>query len=132
MVDFIKRHGLDMVSGVHSYASRGWRVHGNFGFSDLIFRICQCCIFVLQESLFTDGGRHSELVAIRDMLDTGGREMPGSVFSVAAALLTFLASLSEPVIPVLLHQRCIDASNNAVLCKQVTIIIVCSSTMLVG
>ena len=53
------------------------------------------------------------------MLDTGGKDLPGSVFSVASVLLTFLAALAEPVVPVFLHSRCMDGCNNSTLCKQV-------------
>ena len=42
-----------------------------------------------------------------------------SVYSVAAALLTFLEALAEPVIPVQFHQRCMECSNNTILCKQI-------------
>ena len=73
----------------------------------------------LQENLFTDGGRKGELQAIQEMLDMGGRELPGSDYSVAAALLTFLSALAEPVVPTSLHSRCFECSGNATLCKQV-------------
>ncbi len=79
-------------------------------------------LFLFQEGLFS-GGLQAELEEIIDMLDTGGRDLPGSVFSVGSILLTFLAALAEPVIPVNLHSRCMDASNNATLCKQVYIYI---------
>ena len=54
-----------------------------------------------------------------NMLDTGGRELPGSTYSVASALLTFLAALADPVVPFALHQRCMECYNNTTLCKQV-------------
>ena len=72
-----------------------------------------------QEGLFSDGGRSSEIEDIMNMLDTGGKELPGSAYSVASALLTFLAALSEPVVPFALHQRCMGIYNNTTLCKQV-------------
>lgn len=72
-----------------------------------------------QEDLFTEGGRKSEMEEIRNVLDTGGRELPGTVFSVASSLLTFLAALAEPVVPVKLHTKCMEACNNTTLCKQV-------------
>jgi len=75
----------------------------------------------LQENLFTDGGRKAELQAIQEMLDMGGRELPGSDYSVAAALLTFLSALAEPVVPTSLHLRCFECSGNATLCKQVSV-----------
>ena len=74
-----------------------------------------------QEGLFSDGGRTSEIEDIMNMLDTGGRELPGSTFSVASALLTFLAALADPVVPYALHQRCMECYNNTTLCKQVMI-----------
>ena len=72
-----------------------------------------------QEGLFSDGGRNAEIEEIMNMLDTGGRELPGSAYSVASALLTFLAALADPVVPVALHQRCMECYNNTTLCKQV-------------
>ena len=55
------------------------------------------------------------------MLDTGGSspELPGSVHSVAAALLSFLQALSEPVVPYRLHAKCMDCCNTPILCRQV-------------
>ena len=44
----------------------------------------------------------------------------GSLYSIGEALLLFLEALPEPVIPYKFHQRCHDASNNYVLCKQVS------------
>ncbi len=95
----------------------------------IIYNTCYKCFIVVvsifvylsQESLFSDGGRRSEIAAIREMLDTGGRDMPGSVYSAAAALLSFLSSLAEPVVPVSLHPRCIEAANNPLLCRQVRV-----------
>lgn len=81
----------------------------------------RCCAPSLQENLFTDGGRKTELQAIQEMLDMGGRELPGSDYSVAAALLTFLSALAEPVVPTSLHLRCFECSGNATLCKQVSV-----------
>ncbi len=75
----------------------------------------------MQEGLFSDGGRKAELDEIRNMLDTGGKDLPGTVYSVASVLLTFLAALAEPVVPVSLHARCMDCCNNATLCKQVCV-----------
>ena len=75
--------------------------------------------YLLQEELFTDGGRQAELQDIQDVLDRGGKELPGTVFSVAAALLTFLSALAEPVVPTSLHAKAMDGNNNLTLCKQV-------------
>lgn len=46
----------------------------------------------------------------------------GSVYSVAACLLTFLRSLSEPVIPRSFHQQCMEGCQNPILCRQVCIL----------
>ena len=55
------------------------------------------------------------------MLDSGGSssQLPGSVYSVAAALLSFLQALSEPVVPYRLHTKCMDCCNAPILCRQV-------------
>ncbi|XP_077976840.1 inositol polyphosphate 5-phosphatase OCRL-like [Glandiceps talaboti] len=71
-------------------------------------------------NLFSQGGLHTELLQIRDCLDTGvPDEMPGSVNSVAEALLVFIESLREPVIPYAYYHKCLECANNFVLCKQV-------------
>ncbi|XP_070568021.1 inositol polyphosphate 5-phosphatase OCRL-like isoform X2 [Ptychodera flava] len=72
------------------------------------------------ENLFSQGGLHTELLQIRDCLDTGiPDEMPGSTTSVAEALLIFISALREPVIPYAQYQKCLDCANNFTLCKQV-------------
>ncbi|KAK3098461.1 hypothetical protein FSP39_019707 [Pinctada imbricata] len=73
-----------------------------------------------ESSLFQQPGLHKEILAIRDCLDTGVPDrIPGSVHSVAEALLLFLESLPDPVIPCSVYHRCLDCSNNFMLCKQV-------------
>ncbi|XP_063954491.1 inositol polyphosphate 5-phosphatase OCRL-like isoform X2 [Lytechinus pictus] len=73
-----------------------------------------------KENLFGQEGLHSEVLAIRDFLDTGfPEEIPGSIHSVAESLLVFLASLREPVIPYKFYQKCLDGANNFTLCKQI-------------
>ena len=79
----------------------------------------------MQEDLFTDGGRQAELQDIQDVLDRGGKELPGTVFSAAAALLTFLSALAEPVVPTSLHARAMEGNNNLTLCKQVCALVLC-------
>ena len=74
---------------------------------------------IVQDGLFSHRGRQSEIADIMNMLDTGGKDLPGSVFSVASILITFLAALAEPVVPVVLHGRCMECCNNTTLCKQV-------------
>lgn len=58
---------------------------------------------------------------IINALDVGGssRGLPGSPHSMANCLLLFLSALSEPVIPVPLHQKAVDCCNQPMLCKQV-------------
>jgi phosphatidylinositol-bisphosphatase len=75
------------------------------------------------EMLLTHGGLMSEREQIRDILDAGGNgdqnHLPGSVYSVAASFLMFLRSLAEPVVPHILHQKCMDACNSPTLCRQI-------------
>ena len=59
--------------------------------------------------LFEQPGISSEIAAIRNTLDTSLPEtLPGSVHSVAEALLIFLETLKEPVIPYSLTQKALD------------------------
>ncbi|XP_033106034.1 inositol polyphosphate 5-phosphatase OCRL-like [Anneissia japonica] len=73
-----------------------------------------------QEDLFRQEGLKNEILDIKDCLDLGiPEEIPGSIHSVAESLMLFLESLREPVIPFKYYQKCLDSSNNFVLCKQV-------------
>lgn len=73
-----------------------------------------------QEELFQQPGLNKEIQQIRDCLDTGVPEkIPGSIHSIAEALLLFLESLPDPVIPKSVHKRCLECSNNYLLCKQI-------------
>lgn len=73
-----------------------------------------------QEGLFQETGLIGEIYKIRDCLDTGMPEViPGSIHSVAGALILFLKCLPEPVIPFNVHQKCLDACNNSKACRQV-------------
>ncbi|CAH1799294.1 unnamed protein product [Owenia fusiformis] len=73
-----------------------------------------------EENIFQMPGLHSEIQLIRDCLDTGVPEaIPGTIHSVAEALLIFIESLSEPVIPYDSYQKCLDASQSFIQCKQV-------------
>lgn len=59
--------------------------------------------------LFEQPGQSSEVAAIRNTLDTSLPEtLPGSVHSVAEALLTFLETLKEPVVPYRLTAKALD------------------------
>ncbi|XP_014479003.1 PREDICTED: type II inositol 1,4,5-trisphosphate 5-phosphatase [Dinoponera quadriceps] len=70
--------------------------------------------------LFETPGLHSEIVAIRDWLDEWSQDpMPGSVHSVAEALLLLLESTAEPLIPYNLHNVCLTAATNYLQCKQI-------------
>ncbi|XP_078050429.1 oculocerebrorenal syndrome of Lowe isoform X2 [Augochlora pura] len=70
--------------------------------------------------LFETPGLHSEIIAIRDWLDNGSQDpMPGSVHSVAEALLLLLESTAEPLIPYNLHSECLNAAVNYLQCKQI-------------
>ncbi|XP_037577610.1 inositol polyphosphate 5-phosphatase OCRL-like [Dermacentor silvarum] len=73
-----------------------------------------------QDDLFQQSGLSWELHLIRDALDARlDGHLPGSVHSMAEALLLFLDSLPEPVVPYACYQRCLDCSNNFILSKQV-------------
>lgn len=73
-----------------------------------------------QEELFQTSGLRCEINEIRDCLDTGSPSvLPGSVHSVAEALLLFLDSLAEPVIPSAYYTKCLEQNGNLLTCKQV-------------
>ncbi|XP_014679357.1 PREDICTED: inositol polyphosphate 5-phosphatase OCRL-1-like [Priapulus caudatus] len=76
--------------------------------------------FGVQEgSLFQQPGLPSEILQIRDVLDTGiADSLPGSVHSVAEALLMFLEALPDPVVPYSHYQQCIDRSRDVTACEQ--------------
>ncbi|XP_030225503.1 type II inositol 1,4,5-trisphosphate 5-phosphatase isoform X1 [Gadus morhua] len=75
---------------------------------------------IKQEDLFQQPGLRSEFQEIRDYLDTGVPDsLPGSNHSVAEALLLFLESLPEPVVPYSLYQQCLDCCSSPMLCKKV-------------
>ncbi|XP_063218257.1 type II inositol 1,4,5-trisphosphate 5-phosphatase [Bacillus rossius redtenbacheri] len=72
-----------------------------------------------QPNLFEQPGLHSELVAVRNWLDCGSPDpLPGSVHSVAEALLLLLESTAEPIVPYNLHSVCLAAGSNYLQCKQ--------------
>lgn len=58
---------------------------------------------------------------IREILDTGDSlaNFSGSIHSVAEALLIFLESLAEPVIPYAFYEECIAASESAINCQSI-------------
>ncbi|XP_065351777.1 inositol polyphosphate 5-phosphatase OCRL isoform X1 [Cloeon dipterum] len=73
-----------------------------------------------QQHLFEHPGLHTELILIRNWLDEGSKEpIPGSVHSVAEALLLLLESTAEPVVPFSLHAKCLDASSNYAQSKEI-------------
>ena len=72
-----------------------------------------------QPNIFRQSALEGELQKIREHLDTkADGNLPGSIHSVAEALLVFLESLEEPVIPFKMYRKCLDCSNNYTLCKQ--------------
>ncbi|XP_026227170.1 type II inositol 1,4,5-trisphosphate 5-phosphatase isoform X2 [Anabas testudineus] len=75
---------------------------------------------IKQEDIFQQPGLRSELAEIRDCLDTGMPDsLPGSNHSVAEALLLFLDSLPEPVVPYHFYQQCLESCSNASQCEKV-------------
>jgi len=72
-----------------------------------------------QENILRQSGFERDLEAIRTHLDCcRGGKLPGSIYSVAEALLIFLEALPEPVIPYAFYQRALECCNNYMLCKQ--------------
>jgi len=74
-----------------------------------------------KENLFLQPGMRAEILEVRDWLDTGlPLDKPVvSIHSAAEALLIFLESLREPIIPYSLFTRCLECSHNYLQCKQV-------------
>lgn len=74
-----------------------------------------------KQNILRQEGIGEELIAIRTHLDTNIHEgkIPGNIYSVGEALLLFLETIPEPVIPYRFHTKCFEACNNYVLCKQV-------------
>ncbi|XP_028418102.1 inositol polyphosphate 5-phosphatase OCRL-1-like [Dendronephthya gigantea] len=72
-----------------------------------------------EQGIFRQSALKDEFEKIRDHLDTkADGNLPGNIHSVAEALLLFLESLEEPVIPFKIYQKCLDCSSNYTLCKQ--------------
>ncbi|KAI0240801.1 Inositol polyphosphate 5-phosphatase OCRL [Lamellibrachia satsuma] len=79
-----------------------------------------------QDSLFQQQGLHTDILLIRDALDTGSPVMlriltlsPGSVDSIAEALCLFLESMAEPVIPTKHTTKCLAVCTDLQLSRQV-------------
>lgn len=73
-----------------------------------------------QDSLFQQEGVHSDILLIRDALDTGSPVMlPGSVDSIAEALCLFLESTAQPIVPSKYTARCLTVCNDLQLSRQV-------------
>ncbi|XP_078372511.1 inositol polyphosphate 5-phosphatase OCRL-like isoform X3 [Oculina patagonica] len=72
-----------------------------------------------QENILRQSGFEEDLEEIRSHLDCcRGGKLPGSIYSIAEALLIFLEALPEPVIPYAFYQRALECCNNYMLCKQ--------------
>lgn len=73
-----------------------------------------------EPNLFEQPGLHSEVLQIRDWLDSGSVDpIPGSIHSVAEALLLLLESTADPIIPYNLQAASLRASPNYLQCKQI-------------
>ncbi|XP_059061805.1 type II inositol 1,4,5-trisphosphate 5-phosphatase-like [Achroia grisella] len=73
-----------------------------------------------QPNLFEQPGLHSEILQIRDWLDSGSMDpIPGCIHSVAEALLLLLESTADPIIPYNLQSVCLRASANYLQCRQI-------------
>nr|XP_006812142.1 PREDICTED: inositol polyphosphate 5-phosphatase OCRL-1-like [Saccoglossus kowalevskii] len=76
-------------------------------------------VWMLVDHLFRNGTKVNFFVDHACIHLNLHRFIAGSIHSVAEALLEFIAALREPVIPYVYYQKCLDCSNNFVLCKQV-------------
>ncbi|CAC5418119.1 INPP5B_F [Mytilus coruscus] len=105
----VKRDVLNQGGSLHAIPKEIWRLVDH-----LLEYGCD------QEDLFQQPGLNKEIQQIRDCLDTGTPDkIPGSIHSIAEGLLLFLESLPDPVIPKSVHRRCLECSNNYLLCKQI-------------
>lgn len=73
-----------------------------------------------REHLFIHPALKLEILLLRDWLDTGKPLTTPrvSIHSAAEALMTFLESLREPIIPYSMYARCLECSPNYLQCKQ--------------
>ena len=72
------------------------------------------------KELFVKPSLRSEFISIRQAIDTcDPSQLTVSTHSVAEAILLFLDSLAEPVIPFEFYYKAIDSVKNFALCKQV-------------
>ena len=73
-----------------------------------------------REHLFIHPALKQEILLLRDWLDTGKPLTTPrvSIHSAAEALMTFLESLREPIIPYNMYARCLECSPNYLQCKQ--------------
>eukprot|EP01105_Mastigella_eilhardi_P025818 TRINITY_DN7160_c0_g1_i1.p1 TRINITY_DN7160_c0_g1~~TRINITY_DN7160_c0_g1_i1.p1 ORF type:complete len:899 (-),score=261.26 TRINITY_DN7160_c0_g1_i1:102-2771(-) len=69
--------------------------------------------------IFMQSGSTTEIESIRECLDTGAMFGDFSVHSMAEALVLFLDSLQEPVVPYDLYFQCLEFSGSYALCKQI-------------
>ncbi|XP_054164292.1 type II inositol 1,4,5-trisphosphate 5-phosphatase-like [Oppia nitens] len=75
---------------------------------------------MLTKELFQQSGLITEFCQVRKWLDMGYVDKFNvSIYSVAEALIIFLESLSEPVVPYNYYARALEGSSNFILCKQV-------------
>ncbi|KRX48563.1 Inositol polyphosphate 5-phosphatase OCRL-1 [Trichinella sp. T8] len=72
-----------------------------------------------EENLFAQAGSHPEFISIRNTLDAGnGKQLSGSVRSVAETLLRFLDSLPEPLVPTDVYELCFRNVRDYGACKR--------------
>lgn len=72
------------------------------------------------EELFLQSGKNSDILKIRDALDTGQViDEDICISSVAESLLLLLDSFIDPVIPYSMYQQCLNSSHNFSQAKQV-------------
>lgn len=73
------------------------------------------------KELFSKPSLKSEFLLIREALDTcDTNKINVSAHSIAEAILIFLDSLTEPVVPFRYYYKAIESVKNFALCKEVS------------
>ncbi|KAH3759590.1 inositol 5-phosphatase 4 [Pelomyxa schiedti] len=72
-----------------------------------------------QKGIFTQSGTPDDLDRLRECLDTGAGFDDFSPHTMAEALLLFLESLRDPVVPFEFYSQCLDVCESYPSCKQI-------------
>ena len=110
-------HRLERKQFQNEYQHPAWDIPKElFVLVDNLYKYC-----MLSTEIFQTAGLLTDFQKIRDAIDCGWPErLPGSVLSIAEALLIFLESIREPIIPNQFYLRALECSKNFIDCKQVS------------